>query len=146
MAYQNVEKEIERLKKYGRFSETDSYIQHGSYSVYDHCVRVAKLSIRIQRFFHISVNEKYLIRGALLHDYFLYDWHISKKGHSRHGIMHPKIAWANTSQDYDLTYIEKDIILHHMFPLTLIPPKCKEAWIVCIADKICATQEILTYI
>lgn len=30
-----------------------------------------------------------------------------------------------------------------MFPLTPIPPAYKEAWIVCIADKICAIEETL---
>ena len=27
-----------------------------------------------------------------------------------------------------------------MFPLTPVPPTCTEAWIVCIADKICAIE------
>ncbi len=37
----------------------------------------------------------------------------------------------------------KNIIIRHMFPLTLVPPTCTEAWIVCIADKICAIEETL---
>lgn len=138
-----VEMEIENMKCEGRLTETKKYIQHGPYSVYDHCVRVSELSIEIQKWIKIPVNERSLVRGALLHDYFLYDWHDSKNGHHMHGFTHPKTALDNATRDYNLTSVEKDIILHHMFPLTLIPPKHVEGWIVCAADKICAIEETL---
>lgn len=35
--------------------------------------------------FHAHVNYGSLIRGALLHDYFLYDRHDKSNGHRRHG-------------------------------------------------------------
>ena len=31
-----------------------------------------------------------------------------------------------------------------MFPLVPIPPRCKEAWIVCVADKYCALGETVS--
>ena len=37
--------------------------------------------------------------------------------------------------------IERDIIKRHMFPLNIRPPKYRESWIVCLADKICAVNE-----
>ena len=138
-----IEAEIDNLINEGRLLETKQYIQHGSVSVYEHCVRVTELSLRLQKLLKISIIRKELIRGALLHDYFLYDWHDSNNDHSVHGITHPKTALNNDSQDYSLTDVEKDIILHHMFPLTLIPPRHKEALIVCVADKICAMQETI---
>ena len=42
---------------------------------------------------------------------------------------------------FELTRVEEDIISRHMYPLTLRPPMCKEAWIVCAADKYCALRE-----
>lgn len=33
-----------------------------------------------------------------------------------------------------------------MFPLTVIPPSCVEGWVVCVADKLCATEEISRHI
>ena len=35
----------------------------------------------------------------------------------------------------------KNIIARHMFPLIPVPPQCREAWIVCLADKWCALGE-----
>lgn len=138
-----IETEIDNLINEGRFVETKQCMQHGLVSVYEHCVRVAELSMWLQELLKIPINGKELIRGALLHDYFLYDWHDSNNGHPVHGITHPRTALNNACQDYCLTDVEKDIILHHMFPLTLIPPRHKEAWIVCVADKICAMQETI---
>lgn len=127
------------------FKSTRNYIQHGSMPVQRHCIDVAEQSIAISKFFGISCSERELIRGALLHDYFLYDWHDkSRENYQRlHGFYHPGIALANASKEYDLTLREKDIIKKHMWPLTVVPPGCREAWIVTTADKYCSLLETL---
>lgn len=132
---------IHLLNKTSRFPSTKNFIQHGNVSVYEHCIYVAYLSYQISDLFNLHIDRTSLIRGALLHDYFLYDWHIKKDHRRFHGFTHPKIALENATSDFNLTDKEKDIIVHHMFPLTPSLPSCKEAWIVCIADKICAIQE-----
>ena len=81
------------------------------------------------------------MRGALLHDYFLYDWHQKDSSHRLHGFRHPKTALGNAQRDYHLNWKEKNIIARHMFPLIPVPPQCREAWIVCLADKWCALGE-----
>ena len=40
-----------------------------------------------------------------------------------------------------MSEIEKETIRRHMFPLNPIPPRCREAWIVTLADKICSGGE-----
>ena len=80
--------------------------------------------------------------AALLHDYFLYDWHDKDPSHRLHGFTHPRRALENAAADWELTDRERDIILHHMFPLTPLPPRSREAWLVCLADKLCAVQEM----
>ena len=91
--------------------------------------------------YDLKVHLEELIRGALLHDYFLYDWHEKDAGHSLHGFTHPGKALINACEDFNLTDIEKDVIRKHMFPLTLIPPRYRETVIVCMADKICSVYE-----
>ena len=127
-----------------RFHLTRTFTQHGKISVYAHCFSVAVMSIKIAKFLGIKIDRKALIRGALLHDYFLYDWHdTDNAAHNLHGFTHPKTALKNAQEDFELSRKECDIIVHHMFPLVPVPPKCREAWIVCLADKICALKETL---
>ncbi len=129
----------------GNFRRTKEYIQHGSMTVNEHVLSVARCSLIISDRLHIPCNRRELIRGALLHDYFLYDWHIpdKKHPHNLHGFYHPGIALRNASREYTLTNREKDIIKKHMWPLTVVPPKYREAWIVTTADKWCSLLETL---
>ena len=132
-----------RLEKEGRYTATRRCIQHGKVSVYAHCVSVADTACVLAETLHLRVNERALIRGALLHDYFLYDWHNPDNGHRLHGFSHPYTSLKNAKRDYSITKREADIIVKHMFPLTIVPPQTKEAWIVCLADKICAGEETI---
>ena len=121
----------------------DKYIQHGTTSTLEHCISVAYVSFSIAKKFHINCNYNSLIRGALLHDYFLYDWHVSDESHKWHGFSHARMALLNASRDFELTPIEKDIIEKHMFPLNIRLPKYKESYLVTIADKICSSYETI---
>ena len=78
-----------------------------------------------------------------MHDYFLYDWHEKNAGHRFHGFIHAGRALQNAKNDFELTRREENIISRHMFPLNIVPLMCKEAWLVCLADKICASKETI---
>jgi len=118
-------------------------IQHGNMSVRQHEINVARYSVLISRKLGIACDERALIRGALLHDFFLYDWH--DKEHVNllrlHGIHHPGIALKNAETEFSLSDVEREIIRKHMWPITVIPPTCREAWIVSAADKYCSLME-----
>ena len=128
------------LRSKGMYIEK-TCIQHGTFSVYDHSLFVTSMCLRISKRLRIKVNEKAMVRGALLHDYFLYDWHEPIKENRLHGFKHPKIALNNAQKEFKLSKIEKNMIKCHMFPLTPLPPRYREGIILCIADKICATYE-----
>ncbi|WP_313133373.1 HD domain-containing protein [Anaerocolumna sp.] len=135
--------ELRRMCMHSRIMQMKQYPQHGKVTVYQHCIAVALMSCWIAWKFHLKVDYEALIRGALLHDYFLYDWHEHSAEHRLHGFHHPRKALVNASEDFKLTPIETNIILRHMFPLTPIPPVYLESWIVCVADKFCALRETL---
>ena len=121
------------------------FIQHGDTSVFNHCIAVAKYSLLISYFLErtlkINIDKDSLVRGALLHDYFLYDWHVKGAAEGLHGFTHPGVAMRNADRDFGLNDVEKDIIKKHMFPLTPFPPMHRESFIVSLADKWCALAE-----
>jgi uncharacterized protein len=124
-----------------KFQREKNYYAHGNTTVFDHSINVAFLSFCKALHSNRQIDYYSLVRGALLHDYYLYDWHKNKK-FTFHGLKHHKIALKNAMQDFSLNETEQNIILSHMFPLTLFHiPKNTEARIVCLMDKRAAIQE-----
>lgn len=124
--------------------EMMDYIQHGSTTCYQHCVNVSYYSYKIAKKFNLDTRS--IARAALLHDLFLYDWHKEKpvkQLFKKHGFTHPQTALNNATKYFNLNAKEKDIILKHMWPLTLKLPKYKESYIVMLVDKYCCLLESL---
>lgn len=143
-----MEKEMDRVEKYiveiiekSRLMETNQYIHHGNTTILQHDIAVARKAFWISQKLKLKISEKEMIFGAMLHDYYFYDWHVKDKSHRLHGYYHPGLSLKNAMEDIELTLIEQDIIGKHMFPLTLCPPKYKESIVVCLADKLCALDE-----
>lgn len=126
------------------FEETKNYIQHGTITTYDHCLSVAFYSYWLARRIRIHCDRKSLIRGALLHDLYLYDWHEKDASHKWHGFHHAKKAHRNAKTHYAISELEERIIISHMWPLTFRTlPNRREAVIVCLLDKLISTFETL---
>ncbi|MBN2625874.1 MAG: phosphohydrolase [Spirochaetales bacterium] len=126
-------------------------ISHHGNSVLDHSLEVCALAWRLAgRFRWDRVSAA---RGALLHDFFLYDWKIRRPENRRrfyevwkmHGFTHPKTALDNASFHFILNERERDIIGRHMFPLTPVPPRTREGWLVNLCDKWVSLKEIPLY-
>lgn len=119
---------------------------HHNSSIYEHVMDVSYLSYKACKFLKLDYHSA--ARGALLHDFFLYDWRHHDvpdlPEEKYHGIEHPKIALANARKYFILNDIEKDIVIKHMWPLTLIPPKYKESFVVSFVDKYFASKEFVT--
>lgn len=118
--------------------------QHGNVTTYEHSVRVARLAVWLADRLRLwrRVDLRSLVRAALLHDYFLYDWHEHDDGtHRWHGFRHPATAERNARADFAIDDVVANSIRTHMFPLTPVPPRHVEGWLVTAADKISATTE-----
>lgn len=120
--------------------------QHYNTSTYKHCLYVSYISYKICK--KLKLDYKSAARAGLLHDLFLYDWRNSRKElnlEKYHAFIHPKIALDNASKLFTLNDKEKDIIVKHMWPVTLKLPKYPESFIVTFVDKFSAIKESLFF-
>jgi len=128
------------------FCRLDTFYHHYD-SIYMHSVYVAYLSYRIGSFLNLfmTVNLYALARGAILHDFFLYDWRKERPPSGKlHAFEHPKEALKNALRCFpDISPVEKDIITKHMWPLCRSFPLYLETWIVILADKFVAGIEFM---
>lgn len=120
--------EVQRLSKFSH---------HRFNSRLEHSLEVSWYSYVVAKTF--SLDYASTARGALLHDLFFYDW--MTDGPRLHGYRHPKIALQNAINITKLNDKEKDIINKHMWPLTFIPPRYLESWLVCVADTFCGIKD-----
>ena len=141
----NAKQTLDELKKNPKVRQMKNYCQHGNVSTFEHCERVAKMSVRLNRKFSLGADEKKLVEGAMLHDFFLYDWHEGEFDlRSMHGFRHAEKARENAAKYLKVDDDVQQIIYSHMFPLNITRvPKSREAWIVCFADKYCSSVETL---
>ena len=89
---------------------------------------------------HLMVNI-----GSNNDDFYLYDWRVKDISHKWHAFTHPKKALEKALSIFDLNDMEKDIIINHMWPVTVKLPRTKEAFILTLVDKYCATYETVSY-
>lgn len=115
---------------------------HFSITCYQHSMFVSYVAFRLARYF--GWDYRAAARAGLLHDLYLYD---PADPHAHPGnqcLDHPEFALRNAQALCpDLTEREKNAIVSHMFPLAIHLPRCKEALVVNMADKICATLEVI---
>lgn len=117
--------------------------QHAKgFSCFHHSVLVSYWSWRICA--ALGLDARAAARGGLLHDLYLYDWTSQRAPNGRwHGTEHPREALRNAEALFPLSDKERDIIVKHMWPLTLRPYRYLESLVVSCVDKVSAVAELL---
>lgn len=119
-----------------------NFIQHSNIDCLEHSMTVSYMSYEACK--RLGLDYRSAARGGLLHDLFLYDWHTTRTKEGLHGFTHPYTALYNARKYYELNSIEEDIIVKHMWPLTLRLPRYKESVVVSMVDKYCSMAEIFS--
>ncbi len=116
-------------------------VENNGRSVFDHNTASAYLAYRIAK--ELQMNEKAIVRGALLRnfEYFILQEELPD-GSTLHEREYPDKSVKNAELLFGpISALEKDIIIKHRWPHTLIPPHYPEAIIVMIVDKIVSLRE-----
>ena len=122
-----------------------NYRQHFNVSCYEHCYNVSLDCYRIAK--KLRLDYKSIARAAMVHDLFLYDWRTKQEGRTGlHAFSHGKTACENALKEFDLNKKEQDMIIKHMWPVTLMPPKSIEGFILTIVDKYSTLNEGIKYL
>lgn len=129
-----------------QFKKRKKYLHHGKITVYDHSLKVSKKAYAIARKLRMKHCNCIAI-GGLLHDFYDRPWQTNKEKKpffKQHGFVHASEALKNSEKYFpDLMNDRiKNIILRHMFPLNITPPKYKEAWLVSAVDKIVSIEAL----
>lgn len=120
------------------FSKRKNFPHHGEKTVMDHSLEVSILSYRIAK--KLKMDYKSAAIGGLLHDFYNKPWQDDQEKRpffKRHGFVHAREARENSKKYFPdlMTPRIENIILRHMFPLNITPPKYKEGWIITTVDK-----------
>ena len=118
------------------------HTQHCGTSRLQHSFNVSYYSFLMCHF--LGWDYRSAARAGLLHDLYYYDWRKKRTpAWTNHATWHPRVALDNARKLCDLNKIERDAIVKHMWPCTLIPPRYKESYAVTFADKYCAMLEAM---
>ena len=120
------------------FMKTKSIVHHGT-TRYNHSIKVAYLSYKFSEL--LGCDSKSIIRAGALHDFFLERDDKNIATETKMLIKHPVLAKENAINYFGINEKEQNIIESHMFPISNVAPKYREAWIVTLCDKIIAMTE-----
>ena len=119
-----------------------SYRHHGDITTHYHSVYVSYNVMKVCEKMSVE-NTREIVRAALLHDFYLYEWY-TEKHEENHIYYHPKQSVKNIEEHFGkLTPVQKNMILSHMFPTCVELPKYRGSWILTLTDKRCATADYI---
>lgn len=132
---------VEELLFSSQVQHMKSIRHHPGVSCYEHSVFVSYVAWYLAD--RWGADARTAARAGLLHDLYLYDPRDKSAHPGNQCFDHPVAALRNAKALCpDLTEREANAILTHMFPLSAHLPRCREAAVVNLADKICATIEV----
>jgi len=144
--FQSIQQEylecVAELLRSAPVSSMKRWRHHLSVTCWEHSVFVSYVAFRLAK--RWGWNARAAARAGLLHDLYLYDPADRTAHPGNQCLDHPEFALRNArALCPDLTEQEANAIVSHMFPLSVHLPRCREALAVNLADKVCATIELI---
>ncbi len=148
------EKSTHRIIQYGKdifqtpeWKRATNQTHHYKTSVAKHSIATANMGLIICDYLKqkgIEVDERTVVRICLLHDLGMLGRDERYKNFVMCGYLHPKNS-ANAAKQIwdDIDSKSIKAIKSHMWPLSLDVPSSKEAFVLCLADKMASFTDLL---
>lgn len=115
---------------------------HHGIDRHNHCMRVSYYTYLITKKLHLNYIPA--TRAALLHDFFIDE--VKNMNGLRRLQKHPYYALKNSKKYFELSKLEENTIITHMFPVTIRPPRYLESFLVDLIDDVASIYERCYYI
>jgi uncharacterized protein len=130
---------ISDIPQNSEYRQLKNFTHHMYTTRYQHCLNVAWYSYLIARKRNLDYIS--MARGAMLHDFYLYNRPADAPIEGRHSDVHLQIALANAEKYFEVNDVMHDVIVNHMWPTGCERPKTEEGLIITFTDKYCAAME-----
>lgn len=129
----------------------DDYVQllknipHHDTNRFNHSLKVSYMSYKVCK--KLDLNFESAAKAGLLHDLYFNQIHDFDSFSDRFRLFakdHPEDALYNAESRFNLSPLEKNIIVSHMWPISNHIPKYREAFVVSIVDKLSSAVEFGT--
>ncbi len=133
---------VEDLIYHEELLQMEEITHHHFTNRLEHSIRVSYTSFKIAQKWNLDARAT--ARAGLLHDFFLEDRDgVAALNIGSHADAHPKIACDNACRITEVSELERDIILKHMFLVSRCGvPRYKESFVVTYVDKYIAIKEV----
>ncbi len=151
---------VEEILLSDEFQKRKLFPHHHNLSVWDHSILVSFKSFVVAKYF--GASPRICAIAGLLHDFYTQAWlysdellkiddgkylsefKIKKPLFKMHGFVHGNDAALNVLEYFPQFNADRIInsIKRHMFPLTIIPPKYREGYIITCVDKLNSVREL----
>ena len=126
-----------------RFQRGRKVVHHKGTNVARHTMEVTEYALKLyEEGDYPDVNVRDLVRACLLHDIGMTDDEIHDSVSFRKAYSHPRRSAEIAIREYGANEVQVDAILHHMWPICVVPPSGMAGKLLLKADKHCARRDI----
>ena len=141
-----IEREGRDILESERFKRSWNTGHHMMTNIACHSLAVAEYAL------HLYEKEQYpdtevrdVVRACLLHDIGMTDEGIHERVSFLKAYLHPRRSAEIAEKEFGANRIQIDAILHHMWPICVVPPHTPVGWLLLRADKYCSRKDVVKY-
>lgn len=131
------------ILKSERFQRCGKTAHHKGTNVARHSMEVAEYALYLYgKGNYPDTDVRDVVRACLLHDIGMSDRDIHESVSFLKAYSHPRRSAEIAGKEFGANEVQVDAILHHMWPICVIPPSSPVGWLVLRADKHCAHRDV----